>query len=186
MFVAAVPPDDVLEDLEEHLAPRREASPFRWTRPEAWHLTLAFLADVPDRALDDLEQRLGRAAARRTPMTLSLAGAGAFPSVPRAKVLYAAVDATPEALEELRRLSVGVRAAAGKAGAPADGARFKPHVTLARMNRPVEATRWLRVLSAYRSREFTVEEVVLVESHLGEGPGNRPRYVVADTFPLSR
>ena len=186
MFVAALPPDDVLEDLEEFLGPRREAAPFRWTRPEAWHLTLAFMAVVPDRALDDLEERLGRAAAKRAPMTLALAGAGAFPSVPRAKVLYAGVDGTPEALEELRRLSVGARAAAGKAGAPADGARFKAHLTLARMNRPVEATRWLRTLATYRSRDFTVDEVALVESHLGEGPGNRPRYVVAGTFPLGR
>jgi 2'-5' RNA ligase len=54
------------------------------------------------------------------------------------------------------------------------------------MNRPVEATRWLRALAEYRSRDFTVDEAVLVESHLGEGPGNRPRYVVAGTYRLGR
>ncbi len=186
MFVAVVPPADVLEDLEEFVGPRRDASPFRWTRPEGWHLTMAFMADVPDRSVDDLLERLGRAAAKRRPMTLALAGAGAFPSVPRAKVLYAAVEGAPDDLEELRRLSVGARAAATKAGAPSDGARFRAHLTLARINRPVEATRWLRALSTYRSRAFTVDEVRLVESHLGEGPGNRPRYVVAETFPLGR
>ena len=186
MFVAVVPPADVLEDLEAHVDPRRDASPLRWTSPESWHLTMAFMADVPDRTLDDLVERLGRAAAKRRPMTLALAGAGAFPSVSRARVLYAAVDGAPEDLEELRRLSVGARAAATKAGAPADGARFKAHLTLARVNRPVEATRWLRVLSAYRSRDFTVDEVVLVESHLGEGPRGRPRHVVAETFAIGR
>jgi len=186
MFVAVIPPADVREDLEEFLAPRREAAPFRWTTPDSWHLTLAFMAEVPDRALDDLVVRLGRAAARRTPMTLTLAGGGAFPRVSRAKVLFAAVDGTDEAMEELRRASVGARAAANKAGAPADGARFRGHLTLARLNRPVEATRWLRVLSSYRSREFLVDEVALVESHLGEGPRKRPRYVVAETFALGR
>ena len=158
MFVAVVPPADVLEDLEEFVDPRREAAPFRWTRPEGWHLTLAFMAAVPDRALDDHVERLGRAAHRRTPMTLALAGAGAFPSVSRARVLYAGVDGTAEALEELRRTAVGARAAATKAGAAPDGARFKPHLTLARLNRPVEATRWLRTLAPYRSRDFTVDE----------------------------
>ena len=184
MFAAVVPPQDVLEKLEEFLGPRQEAAEFRWTRPEGWHLTLAFMADVPERSLDDLAERLERAGRRRTPFTLRLAGGGAFPNPARAKVLYAGVEAEPDALEELRRLSTGARAAANKAGAPADGTAFRPHLTLARMRRPVEATRWLRVLATYRSRAFDVTELVLVESHLGQGPGNRPRYDVVGEFAL--
>jgi 2'-5' RNA ligase len=186
MFAAVVPPDDVLEELDEFLSPRREAAPLRWTRPDGWHLTLAFMADVPDRALDELLERLARAGRRRRPFTLSLGGGGAFPNVGRAKVLYAAVDGEPEDVEELRRLSTGARAAAGKAGAPVDGTRFTPHLTLARAGRPFEATRWLRVLSAYRSRPFHCTDFVLVASFLGEGPGNRPRYETVGTFPLGR
>jgi 2'-5' RNA ligase len=63
MFVAAIPPEEVVEDLEEFLSVRREAAPLRWTLPEQWHLTLAFLAEVPDRRYDDLLARLERAAA---------------------------------------------------------------------------------------------------------------------------
>ena len=184
MFAAVVPPEDVLEELEEFLAPRREAAPFRWTLPEQWHLTLAFMERVPERSLDDLLERLTRAGRRRTPFTIALAGGGAFPGPARAKVLYAGVAAAPDALEELRRLSTGARAAAAKAGAPVDGGAFRPHLTLARMNRPVEATRWLRVLETFRSRAFAVEELVLVASHLGEGPRNRPRYETVATFSL--
>ena len=190
MFAAVVPPQDVLEDLEEFLGPRQEAgpesAPFRWTRPEGWHLTLAFMAQVPERSLDDLLERLSRAGRRRDPFTLRLAGGGAFPNPARAKVLYAGVEAAPDDLEELRRLSTGARAAAGKSGAPADGATFRPHLTLARMRRPVEATRWLRVLSTYRSREFTVTDFSLVQSHLGQGPGNRPRYEIVRSFELGK
>ena len=184
MFTAVMPPEDVLEELEEFLGPRREAAPFRWTVPEQWHLTLAFMENVPERSLDDLLERLTRAGRRRTPFTVALAGGGAFPDVVRARVLYAGVEAAPDALEELRRLATGARAAAAKAGAPVDGASFRPHLTLARMTRPVEATRWLRVLSTYRSRPFTVEELVLVQSHLGEGPRKRPRYETVASFPL--
>ena len=186
MFTAVVPPQEVLEELEEFLGPRQEAGDFRWTRPEGWHLTTAFMAAVPDRAMDDLLERLTRAGRRRTPVTLRLSGGGAFPNPVRAKVLYAGVEGEPDALEELRRLSIGARAAANKAGAPADGSAFRPHLTLARMRRPVEATRWLRVLSTYSSADFEVTELALVASHLGQGPGNRPRYDVVARFPLGK
>ena len=136
--------------------------------PEQWHLTLAFLADVADRHLDDLVDRLGRAAARRTPFAVTLAGGGAFPDPARAKVLFAGVET--DGARAGPRLATGARAAAGKAGAEVDGGRFHPHVTLARTGRPVEATRWLRVLDAYRGADLDgATEVALVASHLGRG-----------------
>ena len=67
MFVAVVPPDDVVEHLDAFLEVRRDAAAYRWASAEQLHVTLAFLAEVPDRNLDDLVERLGRAAARRTP-----------------------------------------------------------------------------------------------------------------------
>jgi 2'-5' RNA ligase len=184
MFAAVVPPEDVVEALEAFLEPRREAAPFRWTLPVQWHLTLAFMARVPERSLDDLLDRMTRAGRRRTPFTLRLAGGGTFPGPERAKVLYAGVAGDTEALEELHRLSTGARAAANRAGAEAEGGPFRPHLTLARMRRPVEATRWLRVLDTYVSREFEVTGFALIESHLGEGPSNRPRYAEVARFPL--
>lgn len=184
MFTAVVPSDEVVAELEEFLDPRREAAPFRWTRSDSWHLTLSFMGNVPDRAVDDLVERLGRAGNRRTPFTLALQGGGTFPNPARAKLLYAAVTGDPAALTELDRLATGARAAGNRAGAAVDGSRFTAHLTLARMNRPVEATRWLRVLDAFRSRSFEVTEFALIASHLGEGPGNRPRYERVGTFPL--
>jgi RNA 2',3'-cyclic 3'-phosphodiesterase len=186
MFVAVVPPPEALEDLAAFLGPRQDAEMcFRWTVPEQWHLTLAFMPEVADRHLDDLISRLERAAARRTAFAVSLIGAGAFPDPARAKVLYAGVEAGP-AREELRRLATGARSAANKSGAEASGGRFHPHVTLARIGKPAEVTRWLRVLNTYRGPEWPVEEVALLESHLGEGPRNRPRHEVVEWFSLRR
>jgi 2'-5' RNA ligase len=181
MFVAVVPPERVLEDLEEFLAPRREAAPLRWTLSEQWHVTLAFLADVPDRALDELVERLGRGARKRSPMSARVTGGGAFPHVAKAKVLYADLETDRV---ELSRAATGARAAAGRAGIVVDGQRFRPHVTLARMNRPVEATRWVRLLDSYAGPCWTVEELALVASYLGQGPRGRPRYEVLETFSL--
>jgi 2'-5' RNA ligase len=183
MFIAVVPPVEVVEDFAAFLAPRQEAEPgFRWTVPEQWHVTLAFMPALADRHLDDLEERLARAAARRTAFPVRFAGAGAFPDPARAKVLFTAVETEGP---ELRHLATGVRAAATKAGASPEGGRFHPHVTLARTGRPVEATRWLRVLDTYQGPRWSATEVALVASHLGEGPRGRPRYEVLATFPLA-
>ena len=182
MFVAAVPPPEVLEDLEEFLSVRREAAPFRWALPEQWHITLAFLADVPDRSYDDLVARLERAARKRHPMTATVAGGGAFPNVGRAKVLWAGVELDDPV--ELKRLATGCRAAASKAGIEAGGDRFKAHVTVARMGRPVEATNWVRLLGGYRGPSYQLDEITLVASYLGQGPRQRPRYEVLATFAL--
>jgi 2'-5' RNA ligase len=187
MFAAVVPPDDVVESLEEFLEPRREAGDFRWTVPDSWHVTLAFLAEVPERRLEELQERLDRAGRRRTPFDLRLGGGGAFPDVAHAKLLFADVHGEGDADasgDELRRLATGARAAAGRAGAPADGARFRPHVTLARLRRPADVVRWVRLLDTWSSRTWTVEELVLVQSFLGEGPRGRPRYEVVSTHPL--
>ena len=184
LFVALVPPEEALADFEEFLTPRHEAEPgFRWTVPDQWHITLAFMAQVADRHLDELEERLARGAARSAPLDLRLAGGGAFPNPAVAKVLFVGVEAGGQR-EELSHLATRMRAAANKAGADDDGGRFHPHVTVARVGRPIEATRWVRVLGAYTGPAWTAREVLLIRSHLGEGPRRRPRYEVVGSFPL--
>ncbi len=101
----------------------------------------------------------------------------------KAKVLYAAIETDTE---ELARLAEGARNAVSTSGAEVDGQRFRPHLTLARMNRPVEATKWVRLLDTYRGQPWQVEEIALVASHLGEGPRRRARHEVVETFSLGR
>lgn len=185
MFVAVRPPDTAVEDLDGFLEPRRAEGRFRWVLPEQWHLTLAFLEDLPDHKVDDLEARLERAARRRRTMTTRFAGGGAFPNPGRAKVLYAGLDLTGDDRVELDRLATGARAAASKAGAPVDGQRFRPHLTLARLGHPQEVSNWVRLLDAYEGPPWPVEEIALVASYLGEGPRRRPRHEVVGTYPLA-
>jgi 2'-5' RNA ligase len=184
MFVAVVPPDDALDHLDEFLERRREAGDFRWVLREQLHVTLAFLAEVPERRLDELHERLERAAKRRTAFPTALAGGGAFPNVGRARVLWAGLELDEAGRVEMGRLATGVRAAAGKSGVAVDGARFKPHVTVARLRHPQEATRWVRLLESYRGPAWTADSVELVASYLGQGPRNRPRYEHVGSFAL--
>ncbi|MDF2092917.1 RNA 2',3'-cyclic phosphodiesterase [Knoellia sp. 3-2P3] len=183
MFVAVVPPDEALDDLADYLEPRQEAgAELRWTDPNQWHVTLSFMGEVPDRVVEPLVERLGRRASRFAPETVRIEGAGAFPNPYRARVLWAGVAEDVDG--GLRSLATGIRHACSAAGAAPEGGRFHPHVTLARLRRPMEATRWLRVLEGYAGPAWTAGEVSLIASHLGEGRGNRPRYEEVATFPL--
>jgi 2'-5' RNA ligase len=182
LFVAVVPPEEVLEDLASFVEPRQDVdSPLRWAAAESWHLTLAFMASVPERNVDQLTERLTRVAARRHPFNLQITGAGSFPNAARAKVLWAGVDGDTE---HLGKLSVGARAAAAKSGIDVDGSKYRPHLTLARLTRPMDVSKWLRVFDGFSGPSWRVTEIELIESHLGQGPRGRPRYETVGTFGL--
>ena len=176
MFVAVQPPEEAVEHLDEFMSVRRDAAAFRWATSDQFHVTLAFLAEVADRHLDELLERLERAAARRTTFETRVAGGGAFPNAGRARVLYAGLDLDAGARVELDRMATGARAAATRTGIAVDGQRFRPHITLARLGRPTEVSNWVRLLDAYAGPPWHVDRLTLMASYLGEGPRGRPRY----------
>jgi 2'-5' RNA ligase len=197
LFVAVIPPLDVIEHLEEFTEPRvahnnaarRQRSvgspdelPLRWTGSEQWHLTLAFMPGVADDRLDELFERLTTAAAKRRPFTLQLQGAGVFGDPLAAKGLYIGVSGETD---ELHRLSAGARNAAVISGVEVDGATLHPHLTLARLNRRTDLGSWLQVFDTYAGPTWTVNEIELIESRLGQGANGRPRYQSVQTFGLS-
>lgn len=185
-FFAVLPPTDVLAELSDYLEPRHTADTdrtWRWTRREHVHLTLAFLARLPEHREDELIESTAAWAKRQRPLRLQWGRAGAFPDPGRAKVVWVGVQ--PEKAQHiLTSWSRALRDQANHAGAEVDGHRFFPHVTVARSSRRVSAGRWVQSLDAFQSSEFRVEQIVLLESHLGEGPGRSPRYEQRHVFPL--
>jgi RNA 2',3'-cyclic 3'-phosphodiesterase len=182
MFVAVVPPVEAVEDLAEFVAPRQEAgADLRWTDEDQWHVTVAFMADVPERAVDEVVDGVADAVSSRSPLGLRCTGAGAFPHAGAARVLWTGLDGDLTGLAALAR---GVRRACSHGGGSPDGGPFHPHVTLARTRRPLEATRWVRVLDGYAGPAWAATEVTVFASHLGEGRGRRPRHEVVATAQL--
>lgn len=178
LFAAVRPPAEAVEHLDEFLSVRRDAAPWRWASADQVHLTLAFMAEVREHRLDDLLESIAAAAARRTPHLVRIAGGGAFPSAAAAKVLWAGLDVDAAGAGELDQLAAGVRTAAVRSGIEVDGRRFGPHLSVARLLRPAEVTRWIRLLDAYEGPRWRADTVSVVESHLGEGSHGRPRHEV--------
>lgn len=180
LFVSIVPPERVLGDLDAFVEPRRlVADGPRWISKRYWHVTLAFMAEVAERDVPEVESRLADVAARTRPFELSLSGVGVFPDPTVAKVLWAGVAGDVAALAQLAQRC---RTACGRAGVRVDGASFRPHLTLGRWRSGVEATRWLRALGEYRSDPWQVDRFALVHSQLGHvGP---PHHDVLEEYFL--
>lgn len=164
LFVAVYPSPAALGALAAELPPL--PAPWRAVAPEQWHLTLAFLGEVPPNRITELTSRLDRAAARTHPPAIALAGLGAFPCARRARVLWAGVHGDRDALT---RLAERVNAAARGSGVPTEARGYRPHLTLAHARQPggTDAGDLLAAMRGYTGRLEPVAEIVLVHSTLG-------------------
>ncbi|MFC5748692.1 RNA 2',3'-cyclic phosphodiesterase [Actinomadura rugatobispora] len=184
LFVGLVPPPDILDELDEFLAPYRPGpSDLRWIRRELLHVTLTFLGEVDDRTLERLLPRLHRAVARHERLTLSLAGVGAFPgNGAHARVLWSGLYGDRR---KLARLAASTSAAGRRAGTPPDKHRaFRPHLTLARCRVPVDVRPLLEPMSAFAGSSWTADSVHLMESRLPAKGRTQVEYESIKTWSL--
>lgn len=191
LFVAIYPPIDALDDLAnrvDRLRVGRAAAAgvnTRVTARETYHVTLAFLGEVDDARLPEVEAALERAVAAWRPShsaaspLLWLAGGGRF-GRGRFTLLWAGLRGDVLALGAL---GVAVRQELKGAGLPYDARPLRPHVTLARPGdrldrEAVDADR--AALNDYAGPPWPLAEMVLMRSHLGP----RPQYDRLAAWPL--
>jgi len=147
------------------------SSDLRATRAEAMHLTLYFLGDTAREALAEIAAELERTLRGLAAPELLLAATGSFPDRGAPRVLWVGLEerAHPGRLAAVRE---GVLSALERCAidvAEERGRPFRAHLTVARakVERPL-------VPEAFRRLEFddhwAPREVVLYESHLGDGP----------------
>jgi 2'-5' RNA ligase len=181
LFAAVYPPADAVASVHQALAPLGDPDGLRWLPAEQWHITVAFYAEVADRAVDDLGERLRRAAAHTPPVTLALARAGTFPRRAAAgRQLWVGVRGE---VDVLRRLAERCAAAGRRVGLAMEDRPYRPHVTVARGRgrAGVDMRPALAGLGAYDGPAWRASELVLVRSFLG--PPLRHERLAA--YPLS-
>lgn len=182
LFVAFTLPDAVCRDLDRRtqaLRPRLPAA--RWVRPEAMHLTLAFLGDTPPEKLADLDRELKPAFAAFQAMVLRVEGVGGFPSDRPSRVVWAGLEADGDILGLQAAVAAAVVRALGK---PLEDGRFHPHVALARCQPPWPLRAVEVVRGAFASAlppPFPVLRGTLYESHLKP---TGAEYRVVSEYPL--
>jgi 2'-5' RNA ligase len=210
LFAALLLPSRVIEWLAGPVDAARAAAAagessdgphMRWVSRDQWHVTVTFFGEVDDVRLDDLQARLARAASRAPVLDLSLARPGRFGSARRTRVLWLGLHGDTAAL---RALAASCRAAGRRSGLTTDGlaadARYRPHITLARVTPPGDVSAVTAALDAAMDTapaagpadtpefigppSWRAAELVLMRSDLGAGQQGRARHTVLSRFPL--
>ncbi len=129
-FVAIFPPPEVRKKALRAAQRLPLGDRVRWTRLENVHLTLKFLGDVREEILDELYAALEETCAQHAPFDIGLANLGAFPSVRRARILWASVGAGSD---PLRSLAADLDTALAALGFEREERPYTPHLTLGRV-----------------------------------------------------
>ncbi len=159
-FFALRVPDEVARALTESaraLKPIAERFEPRWTRSTDMHLTLKFLGDVPDEAITELSEITRRRAAEHPPVEAMLDCVSAFPDTRRARVLVALVKA------DLDSLAKTLDDDAAGFGVERERRPFRPHLTMARFQRPGNAA-FVVESARLEPVPFLLSELVLFQS----------------------
>jgi 2'-5' RNA ligase len=165
VFVAIDLPDHVRRELEalQNALPIGRAVP-----SENLHLTLSFLGDQHETAVEDAHEALDTI--RATAFDVQLVGVGSF-GHHSPQVIFADVARCPELLELEQRITRSLR----HAGLEFQKRRFRPHVTLARLPKILSAFELTRVRdylaehAAFHGTVFKVMRFQLYQSTLAPG-----------------
>jgi 2'-5' RNA ligase len=169
LFVAVDPPSDVLDQFAEFTAGLTVVrTGTRVTARHLWHVTLAFIGEVPDGRLPAAIEAVDATVVDQEPVALRIAGGGRF-GRGKFTVMWAGIEG------DLRPLRLAVARELRRVRLPFDAKKFHPHLTVARPGdklprEDVDAD--VAKLATYEGPPWTVAGIRLVRSHLGP----KPRY----------
>lgn len=150
----------------------------RWIDADNYHITLRFIGDVDHQTANDIADGLDRLS-NSLRFDVRLTHLGSFGG-DKPRALYAGIEAS----EALNRLQAAQERVLQRLGLPAEGRKFVPHVTLARLRgaTALEVARFLAEAGRFEPLAFPVGRFVLFSSKdsVGGGP-----YVVEQSYPLA-
>jgi len=151
--------------------------PGRRVRPSNWHVTLRFIGEMDQPAIDLLIHSLDETDLGSR-FRVRWGGLGAFPRPSKATVAWLGVA---EGASQLSALAGRVESAVNATGVAPEDRPFRPHLTLSRI-RPHADVRDLVDSVSSTQIVMPVDRVLLMSSHLDEG---RTRYEQVESFDLA-
>jgi len=195
LFVAIELPDAWLRGLGELQSQMKAALAsdaqlrdmrVRWARPEGIHLTLKFIGEVAPDRLEVIENQLAVAVQEPPDIELTFSRAGTFADQRSPRVVWGGIE-TPQR-ERLYGLAESIETWLTAARVPRERRAFTPHLTLARLPQELPDAVRRRIAEVTTAVQpppmpaFTVQNVSLMQSHLGPGGAIYERLMV---YPIS-
>ena len=179
-FVAVLLADELRKRISEVQEQVKKLAPdVKWVAPGNFHVTLKFLGDVPEDALDGVFSAVEEAAGAFSPFGFSMLGLGAFPNARNARVVWAGIQ---DGREQLAELAAAVDAKLAKLGFPKEERDFKSHITIGRVKtsrRLDDLARGIGEIDAGDLGSQTVSSVAVMQSDLRpDGPIYTPLRVI--------
>ncbi len=166
----AVPLPETLQDLVQKTIEPYAGLPFKWVKPENWHLTITFLGEVPKEAILALCEPMATLLAKQQPFVVCTSSIDYFPSRRKARVLAILF----ENCAALQALAQNMVALCKEQGLAPDEKPFYPHVTLARFKLKKAPDLDIPAFQA----PLCVRQVILFQSTLtAEGAQHEPMRV---------
>lgn len=152
--------------VAERLAAEPGGDAVRWTRPEAYHVTLRFLGRTPRDRAADMARAVQRKVVGTAPFSLALGALHALPTPRRPRVVV--LDLQPA--EPVAALASAVERGVVEAGFAPEERAFRPHLTIGRVKEGARrAPRLHASLGPAEPAPFEVAAIVLFLSVLGAG-----------------
>jgi 2'-5' RNA ligase len=157
---------DKLRNITQVLQEIEPSRDIRWVDPKKIHLTIKFLGDVEPERINQITRSLDNIGAEVYPFRLSIKGMGCFPNPAKASVLWVGLDIKKG--DELSALQTSVEKGMQELGFKPESRSFRPHLTLARIKKPLGSNRIQTMLERFQTfqTEDIVTELVLMRSEL--------------------
>src|SRR5262245_58439263 len=151
--------------LRETLA--RTGADVKWVEPDNLHVTLLFLGEVEDRAVNEVCQAVTGCCAERTGFPMTVGKVGAFPNLRRPRTLWVGVG---EGTQEMVALHDALEKVLLKLGCYRREERaYTPHITLGRIRSDRVDDRLVQALTKqadWDGGQMWVREVRVMNSQL--------------------
>jgi 2'-5' RNA ligase len=154
LFIALDIDDAIRERIARFVEGVRGFAPdARWVHAESLHVTLKFIGEKPDEAVETIKQTLGTIQAGA--FDIAFRGYGFFPSAKAARVFWIGIEAGPV----LASLAAAVDEKMAALEIPKEEHAYSPHLTLARGASGSGSPRWRKADGPNRSFQHLQEKL---------------------------
>ena len=159
-----------------------------WVKPETIHLTIKFLGEIDEAAVEPLRVSVGAAIDGQPAIKIPLGTVGAFPRLQAPRALWIGPPSNWDSLNEAKgalELAARIDAVCEKFAVPRDAHPWRPHLTVARVREGQRDAGRALETSELTTRTHDigilhVDEISLMKSEMRpDGPVHTPLWTVA-------